>query len=584
MYKLIRYCENREEEIIIRSQAFLLGAEPGNDIIVDEQNVPDIAVRLNVNKADCTVENLLNSSMVKLNGLKFKKAQILPGDCVSIGSSNFKLAQVKSGSFSVEQPDESGKMLQNLSFFSDSLYCERDVKTLLKKTMEIFIATIGGTHAFIFTLDSDGNPKVFVSSSSDDPNEQFSDTIVQSVIKTGKGICIPNALSDPAFSLSKSVSDLKLSSVICCPIRAAKKEIGIAYLGSTNTSFSYSEKDLQHLQLFSLIAGLLVGHVDLIESQDASIQKLLSFSKTNGIIGQSPAMKEIFKLMNFASESDISVLLEGETGTGKDVIAKGIHDNCRRSAGNYVVVNCSSLQGNLLESELFGHKKGAFTGATNDHLGLFETADGGTIFLDEIGEMPLETQAKLLRTLESGVIRPVGSSHEKDVDVRVICATNKKLTDMVKKGAFRQDLFYRLNQFTIHIPSLRERQDDSVMLAYFFLEKYKREYPAKGVIDFSEDTLRFIRHYEWPGNVRELSNAVHKAVVTSTNVLADISDHYRNQDINVEFDLNKATNAFQRDFISKALLHCQGNKEKTAQLLGMSRSTMFRYLASLEIN
>jgi len=584
MFKIVRYSDGSENDITINSPVFLIGAQIGNDLVVDDPKIPDVAVRLCITQTHCTIENLVHSSFIKLNGAKFKKADILPGDCFTIGSSKFKLAQVSTITSISDTKDESARMLKNMSFFSDAVSSETDLKALMKKTMDIFFKIIGGTHAFIFTFDQEGKPNVFVSSSNEDPYEKFSDTIVQQVISTNQGICIPNALSDPSYSQSKSICELKLSSVICCPITVAKKKIGIAYLGSTETAYSYTEKDLQTLQLFSLIAGLLISHVAFIEKQNVSIRKLLNASDGSGIIGQSPAMNEIFKQMYFASESDISVLLEGETGTGKDIIAKKIHEKSRRGNGNYVAINCSSLHGNLLESELFGHVKGAFTGATKDHEGLFAAAHGGTVFLDEIGEMPMETQAKLLRTLESGFIRPVGSSREKAIDVRVLCATNRDLLEMVSAKQFRQDLYYRLSQFLIRIPPLRDRQDDSMLLAYFFLEKFKLEYPAKEIVDFSEDSLRFIRSYEWPGNVRELANAVHKGVVTSTNSIVEVAEHYRNQNQNVEFDLNKATNDFQRNFIEKALLHCQGNKEKTAQLLGMSRSTMFRYLASLQIN
>jgi transcriptional regulator with GAF, ATPase, and Fis domain len=259
------------------------------------------------------------------------------------------------------------------------------------------------------------------------------------------------------------------------------------------------------------------------------------------------------------------------------VLARLVHTKSGRSERKYVVVNCSSLRGELLESELFGHKKGSFTGAVSDHNGLFSEADGGTLFLDEIGEMDVMLQAKLLRTLETGKIRPVGSSAEESVDVRIICATNQDLESMVEKGAFRKDLHYRLNHFVIKLPPLKEREDDILLLAYFFLDMFKARYPNKELADFHPDSLKAIAFYEWPGNVRELSSVIHRAVLSCEGPLVTL-DLPSQQHNTIDFD--KATRDFQKTLVNRALHIAGGNREKAASLLGISRSTFFRYLAA----
>jgi two-component system response regulator GlrR len=240
------------------------------------------------------------------------------------------------------------------------------------------------------------------------------------------------------------------------------------------------------------------------------------------------------------------------------------------------VVNCSTLRGELLASELFGHKKGAFTGALQDQKGIFQAADGGTLFLDEIGELDLPLQAMLLRTLESGMVRPVGQANEIRVDVRLICATNRQLEKRVAEGAFRQDLYYRINQHGITLPPLRERGEDILLLAHYFLEKAKPSFPDKQLAGFHPESLFALARYRWPGNLRELGNTITKAALFADSPVVRVSlpeaqDRW--------MDMDEATNRFQVDYLQRALEVCGGDKDKAAAMLGMGRSTFFRYLA-----
>ena len=302
------------------------------------------------------------------------------------------------------------------------------------------------------------------------------------------------------------------------------------------------------------------------------------------VIGKSQGMQQVFDLAVRVAETDSSVLVLGESGTGKEVVARLIHFRSHRASGPFVTVNCSAIPETLLESELFGHKKGAFTGALYMKRGSFELANGGTLFLDEIGDMKLEMQAKILRALEEREVKKVGSEEETPVDVRVIAATNKDLGEEVKAGHFREDLFYRLNVVQIGIPPLRERKEDIPLLARHFLKVFSTEM-KKAVADFSEEALNFLVGYDWPGNVRELKNAVERAVIFAGPGELIRASHFPPQ-MRVEVERSRPSpsrefkdlRTMEMSYIKEVLDACGGNKAKAAEILGVSPSTLWRKL------
>lgn len=578
MDRLRKIMHNSTETVPLSAKVMCIGSSEENDIVLFDDRAPEVAAKIETEGDTYTIEPV-RSGAVRVNGKKVKSAQLGPGDKIEIGTSTLVFERDLTGRSAAEAA--SGNMhsvLSSISRFAEKVGTERNLKKLLQKVTETLVEVIGGTEAFIFTLNKDEKLEVFASSGTGDPEERFSDTIVQEALGSGRGVCIPNALSDPQFSGARSIVDLQLTSVLCCPIIIAQKTLGVVYLGSSKPSVSYTDSDLDTLRIYALIAGMLVNHVRFISEQDTVIKRLADLRSEEGIVARSEPMRRVIDEVEAVAPAEMTVLLQGETGAGKDVIAQLIHNKSPRCAEQFVAVNCSSLHGELLESELFGHKKGAFTGAVRDHKGLFASANKGTLFLDEIGEMGLSLQAKLLRTLETGMIRPVGASREEPVDCRIVCASNQDLESMVSQGRFREDLYYRLNQFTITLPPLRQRDEDIRLLAYFFLERYRAQYPAKDVMDFHPDTLKAMTFYEWPGNVRELASAVHKAVLTAQGPLAKIEFNTRNEP---ELSFEQATREFQRKLFNKALASSKGNKEKAASLLGMSRSTFFRHLSSL---
>jgi len=297
------------------------------------------------------------------------------------------------------------------------------------------------------------------------------------------------------------------------------------------------------------------------------------------VVGESPEMKEVLKLAAKAAMSSLTVLISGKTGTGKELIAKVIHANGPRKEGPFLSVNCAALPEVLLESELFGHRKGAFTGATEDRKGLFEAADGGTLFLDEVGEMSPSLQAKLLRVLETGEVRRLGETQIKRVDVRVIAATNRDLEKDVRDGRFRRDLFYRLNIFPIHIPPLRERREDIPLLAGHFLKDTGKR--------LSPEALNLLVKYDWPGNVRELKNEMERVVVLAEgNVIGPdvLSDRIRTgKRPPFRRTLREILDRTEREVIERVLKECKGNRSEAARRLGLSRWSLLRKMERLGI-
>jgi transcriptional regulator with GAF, ATPase, and Fis domain len=583
------FSEGQIRTVSLQEPVLTAGSGAENDLVLAGANIPEVAIRLTQTDLGFSV-TAANAKFKPLwNGKPCDQFMLKPGDLMEIGSSRLLLESEVQYSQSDTMGQKGAMPGINLTTVNHkneisaglSKLCllvaeERDLKTLLSKVMHLLLETLGGKEALLFTVDGSGKPAIVVSTRPGDTKPLFSDTVVKEVLRTRNGIFLGNALSDPAYASSQSVVELKLHSVLCCPILAAGRLSGLIYIGSNVASVSFNENNLRELEVYALVVGCLINHVGYIEMQSRVLASLRAEAGELGFIATSPAMQRILSEAKALASGDISVLLEGETGTGKDVIANYIHRISRRSSKPFMVVNCSTLRGELLASELFGHKKGAFTGAFQDQKGLFQSADGGTLFLDEIGEMELPLQAMLLRTLESGMVRPVGQATEIRIDVRILCATNRKLEDMIAEGTFRQDLYYRINQHAITMPPLRERGEDIALLAHHFLEKAKSQYPDKQLAGFHPESLFAITRYRWPGNIRELGNAVYKAVLfTTTPVIRIALPENKERWMNMD----EATRRFQMDYLQKALDLSGGDKDKAASLLGMGRSTFFRYLA-----
>ncbi|MDI6731397.1 MAG: sigma-54 dependent transcriptional regulator [Candidatus Margulisbacteria bacterium] len=329
-----------------------------------------------------------------------------------------------------------------------------------------------------------------------------------------------------------------------------------------------------------------------LQEENLSLRKLIETDyQFEKIVGKSREIREIFGTIEDVAGSSATILITGESGTGKELVARAIHNRSPRKNKLFVAVNCAAIPENLLESELFGHERGSFTGAFDKQIGKFEIASGGTLFLDEIGSMPHSMQAKLLRALQHKEIERVGAGYPIPIDVRIISATNSDLREAIKEKKFREDLFYRLNVVPIHIPPLRKRKEDIPLLSNHFLHKYNHEF-GKKVKSISEDAIRILKRYDWPGNVRELENIIERMVVLAKSGL--IGAEHLPADIKTglfplskrpaDTSLVKAVQRFEADFIRKTLESAGGKKGKTAKLLGIHRNTLTNYAKRLNIN
>lgn len=346
-----------------------------------------------------------------------------------------------------------------------------------------------------------------------------------------------------------------------------------------NGAFDYITKGNDNDKIIPLLAQ---ATEKALTSRNAAIKHEALSTNFSFIIGKSDAIKQTIDVAKRLSPTNANVLLLGETGTGKEVFAKAIHGESKRSEKPLIAINCSAFTKDLLEGELFGHKAGAYTGATKDKKGLIETANGGTLFLDEIGELNIDLQAKLLRVLENGEFIKLGDVKTTKVDVRIIAATNRDLRKEVSEGHFREDLLYRLNTFTVLLPPLRDRKEDIQLLANFFLQQFGKKENKPG-LQLSSDAVQALEAYSWKGNIRELRNVMERAVILSDGEAIRVAD--LPSDIQEPVTLADAFSlaAVEKEHIQKMLRHTGNNKAKTAQLLGIGVATLYRKLEEYQL-
>ncbi len=420
--------------------------------------------------------------------------------------------------------------------------------------------------------------------------------IAGAVLQSGESLVVPDVRADPRFygEVDQQTGG-STRSILCAPLPTQRGMIGVIECINKRGDGGFTGEELPFLEALAASTAIAIENartVRTLKDAEARLRDEVALlererpleHRFQGIVGRCAPMERVFRLMESAIGSPITVLLQGETGVGKEVVARAIHFDGARRDKPFVAVNCGAFPETLLESELFGYRKGAFTGAVTDKRGLFEAADGGTIFLDEIADTPPLTQVKLLRVLERGEFTPLGATDPRRVDTRVISATNRDLSTEVAAGRFREDLYYRLNAFPIHVPPLRERQEDIPVLAGFLLKELVAAW-GKHEMSIAPEAMDSLVRYEWPGNVRELRHELERAVtlagderVLRREFFSDrvIGTRERGAAIRARGSLREARSAFEKEYVRLVLSRNDGNVSRSAKALGISRVMLQR--------
>ena len=428
------------------------------------------------------------------------------------------------------------------------------------------------------------------------PYRRVSDNLSRVVLSKREAILARDVGDDRQLSVFDSLGEMKALSVICAPIICAERSLGLIHLYSTNPDNPLDKHDLEFtLAVANQLAVALVHFQerDTLQSglaQARSVNETLrsQLSQEQTLIGETSSIRDLKEKIELIAETDANVLIRGESGCGKELIARRIHTQSPRRDAPFICINCAALNESLLESELFGHEKGAFTGAVDRKIGRFEQADGGTLFLDEVGEMSPSIQAKFLRVLEGYAFERIGGRKSIQVNVRIVAATNRDLEEAVEDGVFRKDLYFRLQVAEITASPLRERRDDIELLANAFLQKFVQK-TGRVIKAFTDEAMQMLREYSWPGNVRELQNTIERTVILCRNEVVRPSDIQLSSlgnrpappalDRSSQEEYREISMAdIEQEHILKTLEHTAWNKSKTAQILGIERSTLDRKL------
>jgi len=504
-----------------------------------------------------------------------------------------------------------------------TLSSERDPKKVLTLTMDAIVELTGAERAFVW-LGTSEEGNVAVARNLDKeyvrkPAGKVSRSILARTMDSGATVLTDNASEDESFMDSQSIPELKLRSVLCAPLILHEETIGALYVDHRFREGEFSDEDRALLDEFRDLAAIAIGNARLFQENEAQRKRLQELNvrlerevaeqnaemqtyrgrlralkprssykhEYAGIIGDSPAIREVFSLLDRIIPTTFPVLIFGESGTGKELVARAIHVYGPRKTKPFLSENCAAVPESLFESELFGHVRGAFTGADRTRDGLFQRAHGGTLFLDEIGELSPAMQTKLLRALQEGEVRKVGSTQVDRVDVRILAATNRDLRKAVDEGAFREDLFYRLHVVAVRLPPLRERREDIEPLLDHFLGEACAEagvQPRK----FSAAALKMLTGHTWPGNIRELQNEVKRLVALSDDVIGpELLDHLRHAASAAKPSSGglggQALRDIERQAIIETLQLTGGNKAEAAKRLGISRRALYDKISKYEI-
>ena len=600
-------------------EPFAIGRHSSNQLQIRESSVSRCHCELRREGERSVLRDLDSRHGTFVNGVPVRRRRLEDGDFLRIGESLFRFLvgegerlpevpplRLAEGEFTagstVQLPLETGpevvpknllaalgsgtrarRHLDALVELAAGLHRLRRVEPLARRLVEWALATIPAERAALFLIDPwDGEivPAWSVDGGAGEP-AAVSRALVRRVLEQGAAELSTDV--DPPAGLDAGGSAGAVGCLICAPLNAGSRALGVLYLERPQGEDRFEEDHLRLASAAAAVAAAALENARHLESLAAENRRLRSAELEHDMVGESPAMDAMLRFVARVAATDSTVLLRGESGTGKELVARAIHRNSQRSEKPFVAINCATLSETLLESELFGHERGAFTGAVARRAGKLEVADGGTVFFDEVGEIPVALQAKLLRALETRCFERVGGSRPVEVDVRWVAATNRDLEAAIAGGTFRQDLYYRLNVLTVELPPLRQRREDVPLLARHFTDRFARKLNRRvaGLAPAVRDALLA---YDWPGNVRELANAIERALV-----LGD-GEELRPEDLpeaviesagGAPTRFHEAVAEAKRRLILDAIGAAAGNLSHAAEQLGLNPTYLHRLITNL---
>lgn len=593
-------------------ESFVFGRSPECDLPVASVAVSRRHCRISLFDDGFRLEDLESHNGTFVNDLPINSCFLKHGDRINIGNLSLMFLTSEENTTPLADAEFDDSLITNSSVrFSnqiDTAEFSSDLNILVKlgkainelgetrslqqRFLEIILEIIPARRGVIVLTDEDLTELQSVCVPAEETSKngpvRISRTVCRQVINDESAL-LSNDLSDSSLSAAESLAAARVSSLLCVPLKAGERK-GVIYLDSNNPDFHFTKSHLEQMTAISFVVSAALSNIESIDNLRHENELLRADLKIEtDIIGESEAIRRVFYLISKVAPTEATVFIGGESGTGKEMAAKAIHQNSLRRAKPFAAINCAVLSENLLESELFGYEKGAFTGAVNQKKGKFEMADGGTIFLDEIGDLAPQLQAKLLRVLQEREFERVGGTRTIKVNVRVIAATNRNLEEEVKKGVFRQDLFFRLNVINIKMPALRERKSDIPLLAQHFIRKYSEKCNRK-VFGLSEKARKILMNYNWSGNVRELENVIERAVILGTTEIILPEDLPREIYDSVEIErsadgsFNEQVKLAKQKIVREAIEEADGNYTKAANLLGLHPNNLHRLIRNLEKN
>jgi Nif-specific regulatory protein len=601
-----------------------VGREKYNALVIEEPSVSRQHCRIQATKKGHLVRDLESRNGTYVNGLPVKERILHEGDQIQIGNCCVMyLVRADSPSHGCmlqeesvhnqntvmlrredavylrqkldELPRQSARVAADLNVLfkvSAVISSARGLEELQRKLLESLFEVVPAQRGAILLMDKGSEDFASVFTAENIPNVKqpipVSRTIVRQVLRDKIGILNNDLQASQTYTGARSLMDFDVRSVLAVPLVFLDQVLGLIYLSTTDPDTRFDEG---HLQLLTGIAGIAVGALDnarqteMLQAENRRLQAEANIE--HNMVGNSPSMRAVYQVIAKVALTNSTVLVRGESGTGKELVARAIHRNSPRASRPFVAINCAALTETLVESELFGHEKGAFTGAIAQKKGKLEEGNGGTVFLDEIGEVTPALQVKLLRVLQEREFERVGGTRSIKADIRLIAATNRDLEEAVKQGTFRQDLYYRLNVVSIALPPLRERRDDILMLAGHFVAKYSK-LCNRAVVSVSDAARKCLLAHEWQGNVRELENAIERAVVlgsTPTILPEDLPEAVVDAESHAApvTRYHEAVREAKKQLVLKTFEQAEGNHNEAARLLDLHPNNLHRLIRELDL-